>query len=327
VELFVDLHKLPNLDFRLLVVFDEIRRHRSLTQAAQSLGMTQPAISKSLQRLRRELGDQLFIRTANGMEATPRAISLNAPVADILRAYYERIAVAPMFDPVESERVFTIHSSDLGLSVLIPAIARDLKSKAPHTRVHAISVGEQELAAGLTSGVIDLAFGAVSFRHESGIYQRRLYTERYLSLVCADHPLSRGGALDFEKFQQQMHIVVSAGNSGHLHGRAESLLLAAIPPQNVAIRVPSFVLAAMLLRNTDYVLTIPSVAARALADEFHLTFIPCPIDLPGFTVTQYWHERFLDDPALRWLRMRVHELFRDNRGQAQMVQSGTVNVA
>jgi DNA-binding transcriptional LysR family regulator len=308
----MDIHKLPNLDLRLLVVFDEIRRHRSLTLAANCLGLTQPAISKSLQRLRNELGDALFIRTQNGMEATPRAVSLEAPIADILRTYYERIAVAPSFNPAESDRVFTIHASDLGLSVVIPPIARDLKARAPHTRLHAISSSQQDLAGGLASGDIDLAIGAFSFSHESGIYQQRLYNEKYISLVRAGHPLSGCEALDVEQFREQTHIVVSAEKSGHLHGRSESMLLDEIPPQNVAILVPSFILAAMLLQNTDHVLTVPSVAARGLMAEFGLISVSCPLQLPGFTVTQYWHERFLDAPASRWLRTRVHELLGDS---------------
>jgi len=313
----MDLHKLPNLDLRLLVIFNEIRRLRSLTLAADSLGLSQPAISKSLQRLRNELGDPLFIRTQNGMEATPRAMSLEAPVADILRAYYERIAVAPSFDPAESSRVFTIYASDLGLSLVVPPIARDLKIRAPNARLQAISASPQDLPIGLASGDIDLAIGAFSFSHESGIYQQRLYTEKYISLIRADHPLSGSNALDIEQFRQQTHIVVSAGKSGHLHGRAESVLLDEIPPQNVAISVPSFVLAAMLVQNTDHVLTIPAVGARGLAAEFGLVSLPCPLDLPGFPVSQYWHERFLDDPGCRWLRTRVHELFGDSPTQPQ----------
>jgi hypothetical protein len=103
--------------------------------------------------------------------------------------------------------------------------------------------------------------------------------------------------------------VISAGRSGHIHGRAEAMLLDEIPPLNVAIKVPGFVLAAMLLRNTDHVLTIPSVAGRTLATEFGLVCLPCAIDLPEFTVTQHWHERFLHDPAGKWLRARMHHLF------------------
>lgn len=125
----------------------------------------------------------------------------------------------------------------------------------------------------------------------------------------ADHPLSRVETVDVELFQQQTHIVISAGRSGHIHGRAEAVLLDEIPPLNVVIKVPSFVLAAMLLRNTDHVLTIPSVAARTLATEFGLVCVPCALDLPEFTVTQYWHERFLHDPTCKWLRAHAPSIW------------------
>ena len=305
----MDFHKLPSLDLRLLVVFDEIAKHRSLTLAANGLGMTQSAISKSLQRLRHELGDTLFVRTQKGMEPTPRAMALHGPITEILQTFHDRIVAAPHFDPLTSDRIFTIHASDLGISALIPALSRDLKATAPHARLHAITANQKEVVEGLASGEIDLSIGAFSSLHEGGIYQQRLYTEKYICLVRADHALSHVESVGVDLFQQQTHIVISAGRSGHIHGRAEAVLLDEIPPLNVAIKVPSFVLAAMLLRNTDHVLTIPSVAARTLATEFGLVCLPCAIDLPEFTVTQYWHERFLHDPACKWLRTRMHELF------------------
>jgi DNA-binding transcriptional LysR family regulator len=305
----MDFQKLPNLDLRLLVVFDEIVKHGSLTLAANSLGMTQSAISKQLVRLRHELDDTLFVRTPKGMEPTPRAIALKGPITEILQTFYDRVVAAPHFDPDTSDRVFTIHASDLGISALVPALARDLKTVAPHARLHAISANQKEVVEGLASGEIDLSVGAFSSLNESGIYQQRLYTEKYICLVRTDHPLGRTEAVDVELFRQQTHIVISAGRSGHIHGRAEAVLLEQIPPLNVAIKVPSFVLAAMLLRDTDHVLTIPSVAARTLATEFGLVCVPCALDLPKFTITQYWHERFLHDPACKWLRSRVHQLF------------------
>lgn len=305
----MDFLNLPNLDLRLLIVFDEVRKHHSLTLAANKLGINQSSISKSLQRLRHELGDTLFVRTQKGMETTPRAEALAAPIAEILRTYYEQIAIAPHFDPATSDRVFTISASDLGVSALVPTLAQDFRATAPRTRLHAISGGQRELAEGLASGEIDLAIGAFSFLHESGIYQQRLYAEQYTSLARAGHPLSQLETIGIDLFQQQTHIVVSAAKSGHLHSHAEAILLGEIPPQNVAMKVPSFVLAAMLLRNTDHILTIPSVAASTLVTEFGLVRLQCPIDLPGFTVAQYWHERFVHDPACLWLRTRVHALF------------------
>ncbi|WP_207004485.1 LysR family transcriptional regulator [Trinickia mobilis] len=305
----MDFHKLPNLDLRLLAIFDEIVKHRNLTLAADSLGITQSAISKSLQRLRHELGDALFVRTQNGMEPTPRAIELVAPIAEMLRTYRDRIAIAPHFDPANSDRMFTIHASDLGISALVPVLARHLKTTAPHARMNVVLGGQREVVDGLANGEIDLSIGAFPNLHESGIYQQRLFTEKYICLVRSDHPLCGVGTIDIERFLQQTHIVISAGKSGHAHARAEAMLLHEIPPLKVAIKVPSFVLGAMLLRNTDHVLTIPSIAANTLATEFDLVSLPFALDLPGFVVAQYWHERFRHDPASQWLRAQVHLLF------------------
>jgi DNA-binding transcriptional LysR family regulator len=305
----MDFHKLPDIDLKLLVIFDEIRKCRSITLAAENLGVTQSAISKSLQRLRRHLGDTLFVRSPNGMEATPRGRALEAPISEILRTYYDRIAIAPPFDPASSDRIFTIHGSDLGMSVFFPILVPELKRRAPHARVTGTIGNQREVLEALEVGDIDLSLGAFSSLPESGIYQQRLFVEKYICLVRRDHPVCAAPVFDLDLFQQQSHIIVASGKSGHIHGRAEAILLDEILPSNVAMKVPSFVLAAMLLQGTDHVLTIPSAAAIALVREFDLECLPCPAALPEFTVLQYWHERFSHDPACQWLRTLIRDVF------------------
>jgi DNA-binding transcriptional LysR family regulator len=305
----MDFYKLPDIDLKLLVIFDEIRKCRSLTLAAENLGVTQSAISKSLQRLRRQLDDTLFVRSPNGMEATPRAKALEAPIAEVLRTYFERIAIAPPFDPAASDRIFTIHASDLGMSVLLPILIPELKRRAPYARITGTTGNQHEVLEGLEVGDIDLSLGAFSSLSESGIYQQRLFVEQYVCLVRHGHPVCAAPVFDTDLFQQQTHIIVASGKSGHIHGQVEALLLDEILPSNVAVRVPSFLLAVMLTRNTDHVLTIPSAAAIALAPQFDLECLPCPLKLPEFTVLQYWHERFSHDPSCQWLRTFVHGVF------------------
>jgi DNA-binding transcriptional LysR family regulator len=307
----VDFHKLPDIDLKLLVVFDEIRKFRSITQAAESLGVTQSAISKSLQRLRHRLGDTLFVRTPSGMEATPRARALEAPVSEILRTYYERIAIAPAFNPATSERVFTIQASDLGMSTFLPILVPDVKRLAPRACIHGITANQREVVEGLECGDIDLSLGGFSLLSESGIYQQRLFDEHYICLVRKGHPVCDAPVFDLNLFRQYSHIVVSMGKSGHIHGKAEAILLDDFPALNVPLKVPSFLLAAMLLRGTDHILTIPSAAATVLAPEFDLECFACPIALPEFTVFQYWHERSAHDPASEWLRGLMRDAFAD----------------
>jgi len=305
----LDFHKLPHIDLRLLVIFDEIRKHRSLTLAADSLGVTQSAMSKSLQRLRHQLGDSLFVRTQKGMEPTTRAKALEGAVSDILRTFHEKIAVAPPFDPKSSDRIFSIHASDIGMSAFLPALTQELALRAPRSRVAAITGNQKEVVEALETGDIDLSIGAFSTLDEPGIYQQRLYVERYICLVRQGHPLLGLASFDAQTFRDQSHVVIASGRTGHAHGRAEAILLEEIDPSRVAMRVPGFILAAMLLRQSDHVLTIPSVAALTLAPEFGLQSLTCPIELPEFTVLQYWHERFAHDPAGQWLRSLIHDVF------------------
>jgi len=307
----MDYYKLPNIDVRLLVIFDEIRKHRSLTQAAIGLGLTQSAISRSLQRLRQQFGDPLFVRTPKGMEPTTRADKLAGPVSQILETYFSQMAVAPHFDPQTSRRLFTLHASDLGMAVLLPKLAKELKVRAPQVRLGAVQASQREVLAGLESGEIDVSVGTFANVNDGGIYQARLFSERYVCMVRAGHPLARAEQpISLDTYYKQSHIVVVTGKSGHVHHLAESMLLEA-PYLDVAMTVPSFVLAAMLLRETDHVLTVPSGAVASLMDEFQLARLNCPVELPGFTVVQYWHERFHNDPASKWFRALVHDIFGD----------------
>jgi len=305
----LDFHKLPQIDLRLLVVFDEIRKHRSLTLAADSLGVTQSAMSKSLHRLRHQLGDSLFVRTQKGMEPTARAKALEGPVSEILRTFHEKIAVAPPFEPDSSNLIFSIHASDIGMSAFLPVLAQELGRRAPRSRIAAITGNQKEVIEALEAGDMDLSLGAFSTLDEPGIFQQRLYVERYICLVRQGHPVLALPHFDAQAFREQSHVVIASGRSGHAHGRAEAILLEEIDPARVAMKVPGFILAAMLLRQSDHVLTIPSVAALTLAPEFGLVKLDCPIELPEFTVFQYWHERFSHDPAVQWLRSLIQDVF------------------
>jgi hypothetical protein len=114
-------------------------------------------------------------------------------------------------------------------------------------------------------------------------------------------------SLNLEVFLTCTHIVVCTGNTGHAHERAESLLCEAIPPTNIAQEVPSFTIAMLMLSGTNHLLTAPDLAARALAHRLGLVILPCPLRLPPFTISQYWHKRFALDPAPRWLRNLIHD--------------------
>jgi|GEM_PF-20142 len=305
----MDIQTFPDLDLKLLLAFEAICKHQSLTIAAEQLGISQSAISKYLQRMRVQLDDPLFVRAPKSMrmELTPRASAIRAPINEILRAYFERVVTSPTFDPAESERVFRIHVSDAGLAVLLPTLTRQLENSAPGCRIRAVSGNQREVLDGLEAGTIDLSISSYTNLDEVGLYQQRICEEHYTLLADPSHRLAtRPGSLNFDAFVCCTHILVCAGSTGHAHGRAESLLRETIPPMNIALEVPSFMAAMLMLSGTEHLLVVPELAARALAHRFGLVTLPCPLRLPPFTVWQYWHERFALDPAARWLRNLIH---------------------
>ncbi len=306
----MNLQALPDLDIKVLVAFDEIYKRQSLTAAAEGLGITQSAISKHLQRLRQALGDPLFLRAPKSMrmEPTPRAQLLRGPIGEILRAYFEHIIVAPAFNPLSAERTFTIHASDLGLSVLMPILIPALAARAPNCRVKAVSGSQKDVLDGLETGAIDVSISAFSALDGIGLYQQRFCVEGHVVLVREGHPLTQQDApLDVESFVSGSHIVVSVGSTGHGHGRAEALLRKAIEPARIAMEVPNFLVAMLMLRDSDHLLTAPTLAAT-IAPKFGMVSLACPLHLPSFTVSQYWHQRFALDPACQWLRSLIREV-------------------
>src|SRR5450830_1762892 len=197
-----------DIDFKLLMVFDAVLRCGSLTLAADNLGITQPAISKSVQRLREYFDDPLMVRTTKGMEPTPKALELAPSVREILEVFRNKLEFAPEFLPAQSNREFQFYATDLGNLIFLPRLLLALKQRAPFARLRSVQIEPRHLVPGLESGEIDIAIGAFP-DFGAGIYQQRLYREIYTCLVRAGHPVV-GEVFDEARFLQESHIVISA---------------------------------------------------------------------------------------------------------------------
>ncbi len=296
-----------SLELRLLAAFEAVLRERGVTAAADALGVTQPAVSQALAKLRRALGDPLFVRAPHGMEPTPRALELAGPVADILRLARERLGQPASFDPRRAERTFTVFTTDAGAVVFTPRVVRRLGRVAPGVRIRIMPVVPGRFPGALAEGEADLAFGAFPVLG-GGFFQQRLYSDDYVCLVRRAHPAVRS-RLAFELYARLPHVVVTAQGTGHGHAVVERILARRLAPDRVAVRVPSFLAAPMIVAQSDCVLTVPRRVAEAFARPLRLRVLAPPLALPPFVVRQYWHERFHRDPANRWFRALVAELF------------------
>lgn len=291
------------LDLQLLRALDALLRHRHLTRAGDALGMTQPAMSKALRRLRRLLGDPLFVRTAAGMVPTPRAEALAEPLARILELTQTQVLLEPRFDPATTRREFVLFASDFGATVLLPELLAELRRTAPSVRLRVLSPDER-FADRLESGEADLLVGLAD-RIPETISTRVLYEDPYTCLVRRGHPFARTG-LSAEAFAAAHHVVVAPGSAGR--NVAETAIRRRVPEPHIALRLPAFAAVPTVVASSDLVVTLPKRVAETIARAGDCVEVAPPFPLPRLTVILAWHRRNDDDPAHRWLRDAIEEV-------------------
>ena len=290
-------------DARHLVLFDEIYRSQSMTRAAEALGLPQSTVSIWLSKLRRQLADPLFVRTSTGVRPTPRADALIDEVREAL-ALLRRIAgkQAP-FDPVASERLFRIAMTDASHITLLPHLLARIRAVAPSVGLEVVPISAGTARA-LEDGGADLALGTIAGL-ESGFHEQVLYRQDFVCLVGADHPRI-GRTMTARAYREEAHI-------GILSGASYSALHASLALQHIKRRVllelPGFLGLATIVSSTDLVATVPRHIGETLARVGTIRVVPCPVKIAGFTVKQYWHDRYHHDPGHRWLRGLCFELF------------------
>ena len=292
------------LDLNLLRVFDAVLQSRSVTGAAGRLGLTQPAVSNALGRLRQAFGDALFLRTPQGMEPTPYARELADPVRRALTLLESALAHGPGFDPATSARSFRFYMSDLGQIEFLPPLVERVRRVAPGVRLEVPVLEPEHVADALASGSLDLAVG---FLPALGPPLRRqaLFRDPYLCLMRADHSIS---LLTRKRFVEASHVLVTYRGG---HRVVEEALERAGAAQRIVLRVPHFTVVPMVLERTDLILTLPARVARVFEQRGRLKAMPPPVPVPPAEVAMHWHERFDADAGNRWLREQLASLFAD----------------
>ena len=295
-------------DLNLLLVFEAMFRHGSVTRAAAQIGLTQSAMSSALGRLRRQFGDPLFVNTRSGMLPTPRALELAPPLTEALAMVRGAMGGREAFDPRTSTRSLRIYMSDVGEMVLLPTLMRHLHGQAPAMQLETAQLPAAELAVRLETGDIDLAVGYLPQLPEK-IRRARLFEEHYVCMTRPDHPIGRHAPLTLKEFLSARHVLIASMGSGHQ--MLERTLAERGVHENVALRVPHFVVVPLIVAGTDLVVSLPSRVAGASARLAKVKVHPLPIPIPSFDVSLYWHERVENDAANQWLRNTMNALFAD----------------
>jgi DNA-binding transcriptional LysR family regulator len=287
--------QLRRLDAGLLLTLEAILRERNLARAGAALNLTPSAVSHALARLRDIFGDPLFLRRAQGVTPTARALALQAPVAEALAALRGALARGRAFSPAEIDRTFQVAALDAVISSTAPPLLARLARDAPHAKVAFRVFGREEGREALRRGRIDLAIGVFG-PPGPGERRRRVREENFVVVARRGHPALRDG-LTLERWLACDHLLVSA--AGDLVGAVDSALAALGLQRRVCAAMPQFLAAFATVAASDLVAAVASSVADAYAHRFDLRLYAPPLALPPFELSILRAER-APDPALDW---------------------------
>lgn len=294
-----------DLDLNLLRTFDAILREGGVTAAGVRLGLSQPAMSNALSRLRELFGDPLFVRTSAGMRPTPLAQRIAAPMRQALDLIHTTLLQQSAFEPSSSSRVFRLQLSDIGEMVFLPRLLARLKREAPGVVVEVENMPQARVVDALASGRIDIAVGFLP-ELQAGVQQARLFRDRYVCLVRAGHPAA-SRRLTLAQFLAAGHVSVSA--EGSAHQIVERTLQEKGLRRTVALRVTHFMAIPMILSSTDLMAVVPHQFALTIAPLGRYRELKMPSPVQDMDVKVHWHERYANDPGNRWLREVLVDLY------------------
>jgi DNA-binding transcriptional LysR family regulator len=294
-----------NFNLNLLHAFYTLYEEKNVTRAGKTLNITQSAMSNSLNQMREQFGDPLFVREKYGMKPTPRATKIALKLQPILAQIDQVINVPDSFDPATTTRVFTIAVTNIISYLVLPHLIERFKMQAPHARLHIKdcdpfyydqNYADQfsvELCAGLAGKLPTTTSCEEVFRVSAVTVARR------------DHPLMQG-ELTLEKYLEAKHLLINV--TGYKHPtRVEEALDALGQTRNIYLSVPYPAIASRILVKSDLITTIPEQLLSAFSNIHELAVQPTPLDIEPTNLVQVWHSRFDNDPGHMWLR----ELIKD----------------
>jgi DNA-binding transcriptional LysR family regulator len=290
---------LHGLNLNALVALDALLTERNVTRAARRTGITQPAMSQSLARLRELFDDPLLVRSGRGLKRTPRAEAMLEPLADALQAVERAVQLGLKFDPATSRRIFRVAMTDLHLALTLPALLRTLEREAPGVRLEAEPLSLLDLMARIAEGDVDIAIGFL-LESPHGIRSVTLFQDDYVCLVRRGHRLSRRKRL----------TVADYGEHGHLANTPVRFVPRAMADdsygftarEGIRASLPYLLALPAVVRSTDLVATVPRRVLDAPIDFEGVVVLEAPPELPPVEHSIWWHPRFDGDPAHKWLR-------------------------
>lgn len=305
---------LNKVDLNLFVVFDAIYTEANLTRAGQIVGITQPAVSNALARLRETFNDPLFVRTAQGMVPTPMAQNIIGPVRNALQQLRVSVQESRTFNPAQANKTYRISMTDLTEAIILPPLFQRLRRLAPAVQIESFLSKRRETTKELAAGRLDFAVDA-PLNTDPQVRHVKLLDDRYVCAVRQGHPLAKD-KISLDEYLSLTHIQISSRRSGL--GYIDLSLGKMGLQRKVTLRSQHYMMASTVLQHTDMAMTVPERFARR--HGLHYMLLPVS-DVPPLETHLYWHESTDQDPANRWMREQIIELSQQVTAQEKKLES------
>ena len=299
---------LKETDLNLFIAFDVIYTEKNLTKAGQVLGITQPAVSNALSRLRELFGDDLFIRTSKGMIPTPVANQIIKDVRSALSLIQNTISETEKFDPSIAEMTFKVSIGDSSEYRLLPLLIKELAEIAPKIKVETYLTPRKDAPRELASGTIDFSIDP-PVHSDPHLRHEKIYEEDYVMIVRKDHPILNLKEITIEDYLKLSHIHISNRKTGL--GHVDMALYRLGLSRDISLRAQHFLVAPYIVEQSDLAIT----TTKGFAVDRDLAWRELPFEIEPLILHLYWHEAKDSDPSTKWMK----ELMLKTYGKLQKV--------
>ena len=302
---------ISRVDLNLLVYLDVLLRELNVTRAAEALGISQPAMSNSLKRLRDLFNDPILVRTSDGMAPTERALELQPLVRDVLIAAEETILPKSEFEPLTSERIFRIMASDYTECTLLPALLQRLRKLAPGICIDVMTPSDVTFHD-VERGKVDLVINRFATLPQS-FHQIHLWEDSFSCVVSADNPVRK--RWDLQNYLSENHVWVSKTGMGvgvgmtpddvQRLGWVDEALNQLGEKRNIAVFTRHYQAALLLAQQDDLIVTLPSLAVQSVSNSDRVVILEPPFEIPRMRLKMVWSPLLQHDPGHRWIRQLI----------------------
>ncbi len=295
-----------NIDLNLLVIFKSLLATLSVSQTAKELNLSQPAVSHALNRLRKDLADDLLVRASRAMVATPFALKLGPEISNLL-GQLETVLERKAFDPAKAEGSIRIQATEYFEQLVLPKLLEQLGNEAPGLQIISTTTRGHLPKAELTEGKCEIAIAGFFGELPDGFYQQEVFSDRMVCLCSKNHSGAKEKKISLSDYLKLKHIYISP--EGRLGGGiVDDILAKQKKKRQIVASIAGFGAPAWICSKKDYGCTMPAKLASLYTDILPVKWFELPFEAPAIRVVQVWHERTQRDPLHRYVRALIHRV-------------------